>query len=116
MDINGNVMKTVKRVVILGCGKPYDFIPDGETEHRIGCKMFYLPSDDLKTKVFDDETGICGLMPQGKTMEPSFYEDVCKVGLPCYADFTFSVVLGTSGAKVKITDFKLITDSKGVSK
>lgn len=112
MDINENVMKTVKRVVVLGCGKPYDFIPEGETERRIGCKMFYLPSDDLHTKIFDDESGICGLMPQGKTMDPSFYEEACKVGLPCYADFTFTVVLGASGTKVKVTDIKLVAENK----
>lgn len=105
-------MKTTKRCIVLGVGKPYDFIPEGETESITGCKLAYLGTTDLTTPVFDDESGLHGIMPQKIRMDPEFYEATMNVSMPCQADITFSIVLGGSGAKVKISDISFIEAEK----
>ena len=105
-------MKTVKRCLVLGLGKPYDFIPDGETKSITGCKMFYIGTDDINKSSVDDESGAIGYIPQKVTMEPAFYETTKNVPLPCLADITFAIKLETSGAKVRVAGVDFVQPSK----
>lgn len=105
-------MKTSKRCWVLGLGKPYDFIPDGGSESITGCKMYYIGTDDINKPHVDDESGAIGHIPQKVTMEPSFYDTVKKVPLPCLADITFAIKLETSGAKVRVAGVDFVLPKK----
>lgn len=100
-------MQLKERFLVLACGKPYDFIPDGETEALTGCKMFYVGCSDMSKKFVDDESGTLGYFPQKTTMPTDFFAKCEKVGLPAVAEFTLDVKLTSKGSDViiKSVDF-----------
>lgn len=87
-------------VTVIGLGKPYDFVPDGSTEHLTGCTMWYLPTGDLTTSHEDFDNGFLGYAPLKQTMGVDFYETVKKVGLPCKARVEYG--MKSSGGKMAL--------------
>lgn len=101
-------MQVPERSLILAVGRPYDFVPDGETESKSGCKMFYVGAENIgQKKINDDKT--LGYFPQKVTMPFGFYEIASQVGLPCYADVIYEVDLTAKGAEANVVDVKFIT-------
>lgn len=101
-------MEIKERFLVLACGKPYDFVPDGETEALTGCKMYYVGCSDVSKKFVDDETGTLGYFPQKATMPTDFFSKCEKVGLPCFADFTLNVKLTSKGSDVSIKNVDFV--------
>lgn len=100
-------MQYLERSLILAVGRPYDFIPEGETENKSGCKMYYIGTSDIsQKKVRNDKT--LGYFPQKVTMPFDFYEIASKVGLPCYADVIYEIDLTAKGAEPIVIDVKFV--------
>ena len=112
--IKADEMTTSKRCLVLGIGKPYDFVPTGQTESVKGCKFYYLGTDCVDKPHYDDENGIIGHIPQKITMAPSFYDSIVERGiqLPCLANITFAVKFETGGTKVRLAGIDFIVDKK----
>lgn len=95
-------MQLKEKFLVLACGKPYDFIPEGESEALTGCKMFYVGCGDISKKFVDDEKGTLGYFPQKAIMPTEFFAKCEEVGLPAFANFTLDVKLTSKGSEVSI--------------
>lgn len=105
-------MEVKQRSLILSVGKPYNFVPEGETEALTGCKMYYVGTDNIANTYVDSENETLGYFPQKYTMPTEFYEVAKNVGLPCYADITYTIKLTAKGSDVSITSVNFV-ESKG---
>lgn len=101
-------MQLKERSFILSVGKPYNFVPEGEKEPLVGCKMFYVGASDILQKHEDTDDCTLGYFPQKETMPPEFYEKAIEVGLPAYADITYDIKLKSKGSDVHIVAVEFI--------
>ena len=109
-------MQVKNRCFVLSVGKPYNFIPEGETEPLTGCKMYYLGTSDVLKTFVDEENGSLGHFPQKATMPTEFFDSVREVGLPCYADITYDLRFTSKGTDLTISSVDFIKNDKGSSK
>lgn len=99
--------------IVLAVGKPYDFIPEGQTENVYGCKLAYIPTSDINVPYYDEETEIIGHYPQEVRMEPEFYQQVKdSVQLPCKAKITFDILFKTSGVRTSLSNIEFVKAEK----
>lgn len=84
-------------VIVLSVGKPYNFVPEGSTETLSGATMWYIATDDIKTKKFDPDSEVIGCVPLKQNMGVEFYNVVKEVGLPAKARVEYG--MKNSGGK-----------------
>lgn len=101
-------MLVKRKSLVLSVSKPYNFIPEGETEPLVGCKMFYVNAENIAETIVDEETGGLGYFPQKETMTPDLYDKAVAVGLPCYATFTLDIKTTAKGYDVDIKDVEFL--------
>lgn len=102
--------KIIRKGVVLGVGKPYNFVPTGKTEAVMGCKVCYAVGtmEDLSKPTYDEHTDILGFYTQEVNMPPEFYDVAKPHGVPCNCELVFELVVKTSGIEPVLTSINLL--------